>query len=81
MQNIYIHVRKNLNFFITEKLHKNIYAYVLYTHMQEKILHMCYLIFFKTLFLIMFLKCFNLPYSLLPTRGSERERIQGSGPV
>jgi hypothetical protein len=34
------------------------------------------LIFFQTLFSMMILKHFNLPYSPPPTRGSGKERIQ-----
>ena len=33
--------------------------------------------FFQNLFLMMVLKCFNLPSSPPPTRGSGKERIQG----
>lgn len=41
----------------------------------------CNFNFFQYLFLIMIHKCFNLPCSLPPTRGSGKERIQGTGEV
>ena len=40
---------------------------------------MCNFNFFQTLFLMMVLKCFNLPDSLPSTKGSGKERIQGWG--
>ena len=41
----------------------------------------CNFHFFQTLFLMMVLKCFNLPCNPPPTRGSGKERIRRSGPV
>jgi hypothetical protein len=44
---------------------------------SSRLLETCNFNFFQTLFLMMVLKCFNLPSSPPPTRGSGKERIQG----